>query len=247
MKVTKCRTGNGFRNVALPSGTKQVQMDKKEDFQTKCLRTKMIIQKCKGASKCANLGTSQKRFAEMKDTIHDKHINPISRILTTHHNVADYDILEFNEIKCKLMTTEYQSDKDITIKIFDLYLMNENLSISNFRYPLKKLEGCFYTDSEFAMGLVTTQQLSNYSNSAFLKILDITGVTNEGLGSIVLKKAIEIAKERKCTSIKGELGSGDLLDNDKEHKPRLLHFYKKFGFQISLNSEETYGKIFLQL
>ena len=54
-----------------------------------------------------------------------------------------------------------------------------------------------------------------------------------------------VAKENGYKTIYGHLSKVDL-----EHKDRLYHFYKKFGFEITENEEQNsifYGKITLNL
>lgn len=52
---------------------------------------------------------------------------------------------------------------------------------------------------------------------------------NRGYGSVLLSKLIEYARENNYQSIEGWLSNVD-----KGHKDRLIHFYRKFGFEITL-------------
>lgn len=63
-----------------------------------------------------------------------------------------------------------------------------------------------------------------------------TGVTNKGYGSLCMAHFKKICKNVHINTIFGELSPVDTNDvTDSEHRPRLLHFYKKHGFHIKLN------------
>ena len=55
---------------------------------------------------------------------------------------------------------------------------------------------------------------------------------NQGYGSMMMERLIEIAKQKNILYIEGWLSKGD-----EDHKDRLQHFYGKFGFQIIFNDE----------
>lgn len=68
---------------------------------------------------------------------------------------------------------------------------------------------------------------------------------NKGYGSLMMEKLLHYAEENDFDYIYGNLSKVDL-----DHKERLHHFYRKFGFIISENSEphgNYYGKIELHL
>ncbi len=67
----------------------------------------------------------------------------------------------------------------------------------------------------------------------------------KGYGTLMMQKLISFAKENGYKTIYGHLSTVDL-----DHKDRLYHFYKKFGFEITENEEQDsilYGKITLNL
>ena len=64
---------------------------------------------------------------------------------------------------------------------------------------------------------------------------------NKGYGTKMMEKLLEYTKENNIKTIYGNLSL-----NDIDHKDRLLHFYKKFGFNVEIYDEakENYfGKI----
>jgi len=61
-----------------------------------------------------------------------------------------------------------------------------------------------------------------------------------GYGQLAIKTIINYAKVLRVEKITGYLSNLDLDDsNDKDHKRRLLHFYKKIGFKITLFNDNT--------
>lgn len=56
---------------------------------------------------------------------------------------------------------------------------------------------------------------------------------DKGYGTILMNTFLEYIKPIKVKCVEGRLSSVDTRDRiDKEHKARLYHFYKKFGFEI---------------
>ena len=51
---------------------------------------------------------------------------------------------------------------------------------------------------------------------------------NKGYGTLLMQKLIQYAKENNYNAI-----TGTLVDKDADHRERQIHFYKKFGFEIS--------------
>lgn len=68
-----------------------------------------------------------------------------------------------------------------------------------------------------------------------MHIDDIRGGKSLGHGSLAMKYILEIAKEQNYRLI-----TGWLCDDDKNHKERLLYFYKKHGFTITLEDKGNY-------
>ena len=107
--------------------------------------------------------------------------------------------------------------------------------------PFKKnIEIIYFVDNS----LITVRAI--YKNKPLGKIVSIinedsNSITigdiqckknNQGYGSMMMERFIEIAKQKKILYIEGWLSKGD-----KDHKDRLHHFYGKFGFQIISNDE----------
>ena len=69
---------------------------------------------------------------------------------------------------------------------------------------------------------------------------------NKGYGSKLMEAMLDFAAENDIHNIIGNLSIVDL-----DHKERLHHFYKKFGFTITENEpccdKNYYGKIYKQL
>ena len=68
---------------------------------------------------------------------------------------------------------------------------------------------------------------------------------NKGYGSMMMDKLLEYARENSYSHIYGNLAIWDL-----DHKERLHHFYRKFGFEITEYVEyqdNCYGRINLWL
>ena len=55
---------------------------------------------------------------------------------------------------------------------------------------------------------------------------------NKGYGTKMMEKLFEYTKENNIKTIYGNLSL-----NDIDHKDRLLHFYKKFGFNVEVYDE----------
>ncbi|MBU9722029.1 GNAT family N-acetyltransferase [Bacillus alkalicola] len=80
---------------------------------------------------------------------------------------------------------------------------------------------------------------AQYKDNHMIHIDDIRGVENRGYGSVCMKFLKEHALEQNVNIIKG-----DIVERDWEHLDRLVHFYKKHNFQVSLLENEKYGEIY---
>ena len=68
-----------------------------------------------------------------------------------------------------------------------------------------------------------------HKESKSIKICDILSEKeNSGYGSLMMQKLIEFANQNDFMYIDGWLSRYDY-----DHKERLLHFYQKFGFNIT--------------
>lgn len=73
----------------------------------------------------------------------------------------------------------------------------------------------------------------------YIRIDDIITLDkNVGNGSILMPYFLAYCKKTDAEYIKGELSSVD-----QEHFDRSEYFYKKFGFDVSFNSERTLGSV----
>lgn len=72
-----------------------------------------------------------------------------------------------------------------------------------------------------------------HKESKSIKICDIRSEKkNKGYGSLMMQKLIEFANQNDFIYIDGWLSRVHF-----DHKERLLHFYQKFGFEITLCNE----------
>lgn len=76
----------------------------------------------------------------------------------------------------------------------------------------------------------------NFTNISLADIEIEEYLSNRGYGSILLGTLIDIAKEKKAKTITGWISR---VDND--HLERLVHFYKKHNFEVTLdgNSKDS--------
>lgn len=77
-----------------------------------------------------------------------------------------------------------------------------------------------------------------YKDQHTIHIGDIKGPENKGYGSICMKYLKELAKDQNIQYI-----TGDIAERDWDHKERLVHFYKKHNFYVSIDKEEKCGEI----
>lgn len=87
---------------------------------------------------------------------------------------------------------------------------------------------------------------SVHYNASKLVIEDIQGGYNKGYGTAAMWEIINIAKQKNLKKLSGRLYDGDL----KDHKDRLVHFYEKFGYSVTITNEENNtlgGRIILEL
>lgn len=68
---------------------------------------------------------------------------------------------------------------------------------------------------------------------------------SNGYGTIFMDFIMRLAKKNNAVSINGLLGASELLN--PENKIRLLNFYTKYNFKISLNEVQNSGEIYLDL
>lgn len=82
-------------------------------------------------------------------------------------------------------------------------------------------------------------------NRVLLADIDIPRrYVNQGIGSKLIERFEDICKKKGITEI-----CGNLSDSDVDHKDRLLHFYKKHGYEIDYvdDGKRFSGKIYKKL
>lgn len=77
-----------------------------------------------------------------------------------------------------------------------------------------------------------------YKDDNTIHIGDITGPENKGYGSICMKYLKEVARNHNIQSI-----TGDIAKRDWDHKDRLVYFYKKHDFEVSIDRDQQSGEI----
>jgi GNAT superfamily N-acetyltransferase len=77
-----------------------------------------------------------------------------------------------------------------------------------------------------------------YSDDNTIHIGDIKGPANKGYGSICMNYLKDIAREQNIQFIKG-----DIAERDWDHLDRLIHFYEKHHFRVSIDHETKSGEI----
>ncbi len=142
----------------------------------------------------------------------------------------------------KLLQKLTVSDKkDITITLWEINeLSPKPLTFSNWK---KKLEAKIVNRQNGIVSFFTQLLPVDEDSSLSLWIDDIQGISNNGFGTLLIEQTILIARQMNCKTIRGELSPIDLAD----HRERLLHFYKKLGFTVTLLENNTGGLIQLEL
>lgn len=77
-----------------------------------------------------------------------------------------------------------------------------------------------------------------YKNNHTIHIGDIKGPANKGYGSICMDYLKDIAKDQNIQYI-----TGDLAKRDWDHVERLIYFYEKHDFQVSVDHDQQSGEI----
>ncbi|RDI43158.1 hypothetical protein [Falsibacillus pallidus] len=79
---------------------------------------------------------------------------------------------------------------------------------------------------------------ATYADNDSIHIGDIKGPADRGYGSICMKHLKEIAKDQNIPSI-----TGDIAKRDWDHVDRLIHFYEKHQFDVSIDKNTKSGEI----
>ncbi|WP_096200641.1 GNAT family N-acetyltransferase [Bacillus sp. FJAT-45350] len=77
-----------------------------------------------------------------------------------------------------------------------------------------------------------------YSDDNTIHIGDIKGEENKGYGSICMNFLKDVAREQNIQYIKG-----DIAKRDWDHLDRLVHFYEKHNFDVSIDYSKQAGEI----
>ncbi|MEW4282123.1 hypothetical protein [Priestia koreensis] len=80
--------------------------------------------------------------------------------------------------------------------------------------------------------------LAQYKEEDTIHIGDIKGPANQGYGSICMNFLKEIARDKNIPFI-----TGDIAKRDWDHVDRLVHFYSKHDFNVTVDYDEKSGEI----
>ncbi|MBQ8949872.1 MAG: GNAT family N-acetyltransferase [Eubacterium sp.] len=126
--------------------------------------------------------------------------------------------------------------------IFDFI---HNMYQNEIRIEESSVEGCLFLRAIKGNKLLgKLNALFETDNKALLADIDNKNCINRGVGSILFKRFEELCKEKGVTEIYGNLAYVDI-----GHKDRLIHFYKKHGYTIFEENDQSgyWGKIVKQL
>lgn len=110
------------------------------------------------------------------------------------------------------------------------YYREEYGDICLKRKPSFKADDVCIILFEMANGQIFIEDLHNYSS------------LNKGYGSAIIRALIKYAINNNCTMISGELSPVDF-----NHLDKLIYFYKKNLFEVSLNPSGDSGEIKMSL
>lgn len=79
---------------------------------------------------------------------------------------------------------------------------------------------------------------ASYEKNNTIHIGDIKGEENKGYGSICMKYLKQLAMENNIQYI-----TGDIAKRDWDHVDRLIHFYKKHQFKVTIEPAKKSGDI----
>lgn len=129
---------------------------------------------------------------------------------------------------------ENKAVKIVKNNVGDLYIVFED-----FRATLSGKSLDFYLSGERHKGLGSCPRILSTVKNDFIWIDDLFAMDEDcGNGSILLECLENKAKELKIGVIKGELSFVD-----RDHFDKLEYFYRKNGFDVSINNECSHGSI----
>ncbi|MDY0395278.1 hypothetical protein RWE15_13665 [Virgibacillus halophilus] len=79
---------------------------------------------------------------------------------------------------------------------------------------------------------------AEYKGSNTLHIAAIKGEEDKGYGSILMHHLKEKARQENIQYI-----TGDLVKRDYDHVDRLMYFYEKHSFDVTVDHDEKCGEI----
>ncbi|WP_096435008.1 GNAT family N-acetyltransferase [Alteribacter populi] len=79
---------------------------------------------------------------------------------------------------------------------------------------------------------------AQYTDQNTIHIDDIRGEKNRGFGSVCIRHLKDYAQEQNIQYL-----VGDIAKRDWDHVDRLVHFYEKHHFQVTLHPVQKSGKI----
>lgn len=126
--------------------------------------------------------------------------------------------------------------------IFDFI---RNMSQNEIRIEESSVESCLFLRAIKGNKLLgRLNALFEPDNKALLADIDNKNCINRGVGSKLIERFEELCKEKGVTEIYGNLANVDI-----GHKDRLIHFYKKHGYTIFEENDQSgyWGKIVKQL
>ncbi len=126
--------------------------------------------------------------------------------------------------------------------IFDFI---RNMSQNEIRIEESSVEGCLFLRAIKGNKLLgKLNALFETDNKVLLADIDNKNCINRGVGSKLIERFEELCKEKGATEIYGNLANVDI-----GHKDRLIHFYKKHGYTIFEENDQSgyWGKIVKQL
>ncbi|MFB5661156.1 hypothetical protein [Alteribacillus sp. HJP-4] len=79
---------------------------------------------------------------------------------------------------------------------------------------------------------------ATYADEETIHIGDIKGPADKGYGSVCMKYLKSLAADQNIPFI-----TGDIAERDYGHVDRLIHFYEKHGFDVTVNHAQKTGDI----
>lgn len=101
----------------------------------------------------------------------------------------------------------------------------------SWKIKIKDCESAYLGHWDFCMETIFTK------NHTF-HIADIKGPENRGYGSICMQYLKDMAIEENASLV-----TGDIAERDWDHLDRLVHFYQKNNFKVSVDEDHKCGEL----